>query len=84
MKVLDCTIRDGESFPDLRIKTLGKRNSFAVLNLPQPFQAYAEEYQIFLHRFQNTTMGRGHWNTEGHQLVNQMIAQNICRELRSP
>jgi hypothetical protein len=68
-------------YPDLRIKKLGAREGFSVLNLAQPFQAYAEENQVFLHGFENTTMGEGHWNSEGHQLAGQLIARRICQQL---
>jgi len=68
-------------YPDSRIKILAEREGFSVLNLAQPFQAYAEEHQVFLHGFENTTLGEGHWNVEGHRLGGQMIAQEICSQL---
>lgn len=68
-------------YPDLRIKALGEHEGFSVLNLAQPFQAYVEEHRVFLHGFENTTLGEGHWNTEGHRLAGQMISQTICRQL---
>jgi hypothetical protein len=44
-------------------------------------QAYAEEYQVVLHGFENTTPGEGHWNAEGHRVAGQMIAQHVCETL---
>ncbi len=68
-------------YPDLRIKALGEREDLSVLNLARPLQAYVEEHQVFLHGFENTTVGEGHWNAEGHRLAGQMIAQRICEQL---
>ena len=67
-------------YPERRIKTLGEREGFTVLNLAQPLQAYAEEEQVFLHGFENTSLGGGHWNKEGHRLAGQMIAQKLCQD----
>lgn len=68
-------------YPDLRIKALGDREGFEVLNLAGNLQAYAEEHQVFLHGFENTTLGKGHWNAEGHRIAGQMIAQHLCEIL---
>ena len=68
-------------YPDLRIKALGEREGFEVLNLARNMQAYAEEYQVVLHGFENTTPGEGHWNAEGHRVAGQMIAQHVCETL---
>jgi hypothetical protein len=66
-------------YPDLRIKTLGKREGFSVINLAQKFQLYADQHKIFLHGFQ-PIIGRGHWNTDGHRLAGDMIAQRLCQD----
>ncbi len=67
-------------YPERRIKTLGERESFTVLNLARPLQAYAEKEQVFLHGFENTSLGGGHPNEEGHRLAGQMIAQKLCQD----
>ena len=68
-------------YPDLRIKALEEREGVAVLNLAQPFQIYAERKNVFLHGFENSGFGGGHWNAAGHQLAGQMIASRLCQEL---
>jgi hypothetical protein len=65
-------------YPERRIAALGDREGIAVLNLAQPFCAYAEEHKVFLHGFQN---GGGHWNSEGHSLAGMLIAMKICQDL---
>ena len=65
-------------YPDIRIRTLGEREGFRVLNLAQKFQLYADQHKIFLHGF-SPNMGRGHWNIDGHRLAGETIAQNLCQ-----
>jgi hypothetical protein len=64
-------------YPDLRIKALGDREGFPVLNLAPLLQAYAEQHKVFLHGF-GTNMGSGHWNAEGHRLAGEAIAHKLC------
>jgi hypothetical protein len=64
-------------YPDLRIKTLGAREGFAVLNLAEMFQRYADQHRIFLHGF-GPNIGRGHWNAHAHRLAGETIAQTLC------
>lgn len=68
-------------YPNQRIQALGDREGFPVLTLAPVLRAYAEEHQVFLHGFENTVLGRGHWNEDGHRLAGQMIAQQICEQL---
>lgn len=68
-------------YPDQRIKALGDREGFEVLNLAAPMQAYADEHHAFLAGFKSTKPGIGHWNAEGHRLAGEFIAQKICRML---
>jgi hypothetical protein len=67
-------------YPDLRIKTVGEREGFSVLNLAPKFQLYADQYKIFLHGF-HPTIGRGHWNANGHRLAGETIAHNLCEDI---
>jgi len=69
-------------YPDSRIKALGDREGFMVLNLGQDFQAYAEQHKVFLHG-SGTNLGNGHWNLEGHRLAGEIIARKLCKEVIS-
>jgi len=64
-------------YPDFRIRKLGRRAGFPVLNLAPALQIYADEHHVFLHGFANTKLGTGHWNAEGHRLAGELIAQNL-------
>ena len=68
-------------YPDERIKALGEREDFEVLNLAAPMQAYADEHHVFLAGFKETKLGVGHWNAEGHRLAGELIAEKICEML---
>jgi hypothetical protein len=65
-------------YPDRRIAELGRRNHFEVLNLALVLQSYAESNHVFLHGFQNTPMGFGHWNEAGHEQAGRAIAATLC------
>ena len=69
-------------YPDMRICDLGRRNDFPVFNLAPLFERYADQHQVFLHGFANSTRGTGHWNIEGHHLAGKLIAQNMCANLQ--
>ena len=68
-------------YPDERIQKLGQKNGFTVFNLAKPMQEYADKNQVFLHGFDNTRMGVGHWNKQGHQLAGKLITQKLCQHL---
>ena len=68
-------------YPDQRIKALGGREGFEVLNLAAPMQAYADAHHVFLAGFKSTKLGVGHWNADGHQVAGELIAQKICEML---
>jgi hypothetical protein len=69
-------------YPDSRIKALGERNHIPVFNLAPVLQSYADQTGLFLHGF-NDQLGKGHWNTSGHQMAGELIAQKLCEELTS-
>jgi len=71
-------------YPDERIKALGEREGFEVLNLAPPMQEYADKHHAYLVGFKNTKMGIGHWNPIGHQVAGELIARKICAMLSAP
>lgn len=71
-------------YPDFRIRDLGERKDISVLTLAPLFQSYADQHHVFLHGFENSGIGTGHWNKEGHRLAGELIAQNVCANLPEP
>ena len=68
-------------YPGRRILALGEREGFPVINLAEPMRKIAESRQVYLHGFENTVLGSGHWNKDGHQLAGRLLAERICRLL---
>lgn len=65
-------------YPDRRIQSIGEAAGFPVLSLAPQFQAYAERNNVYLHGFENTKLGIGHWNENGHRLAGEMLAEHLC------
>lgn len=69
---------DDLDYPEQRLKKLGEKIGFPVLNLLYDFQRFADQKKIYLHGFPNTKLGVGHWNEIGHDLAAKLIARRIC------
>ncbi|MGA9997760.1 MAG: SGNH/GDSL hydrolase family protein [Pyrinomonadaceae bacterium] len=67
-------------YPDQRIKALGEREGFPVLNLAQPMQEYADRNKVFLHG-QGSLTGYGHWNQAGNRVAGELIARKLCEDI---
>lgn len=65
------------SYPDRRIKALGERENFPVLNLAPILSAYAVEHKVYLHGF-DKNLGMGHWNEEGHRQAGDAMSTWVC------
>jgi hypothetical protein len=61
-------------YPDYRIKALGEREGIEILTLAPTLQEYADRNKTFLHGAD----GFGHWNTLGHRLVGDLVAERLC------
>ncbi len=64
-------------YPDRRVADHCNRNGIPSLALAPVFQAHAEEKNAFLHGFENTRWGYGHWNVQGHLLAGTTIAEAV-------
>ena len=67
-------------YPDLRLKALGDRAGFPVINLAPELQAYAQQNKVFLHGF-GQDIGNGHWNEAGHHAAGELLARKLCDAL---
>jgi lysophospholipase L1-like esterase len=67
-------------YPDRRLAEFGEKHGIRVLPLAPRMQRIAEERGVYLHGFENSGMGRGHWNAEGHRLAAELIAERLCNE----
>ncbi|MGE0787802.1 MAG: SGNH/GDSL hydrolase family protein [Sandaracinaceae bacterium] len=69
------------SYPDRRIAEAGARDGYPVLSLVTPLGTYALEHRAYLHGFENTEWGAGHWNAEGHRVAGERIGRWLCARL---
>jgi lysophospholipase L1-like esterase len=67
-------------YPDRRLAEFGRKHGIRVLPLAPQMQLIAEQRRAYLHGFENSGMGRGHWNAEGHRIAAELIAQRLCNE----
>lgn len=68
-------------YPGTRLKALGDRDGFPVLDVAPITQAYAQQHHAYLHGFANTHLGEGHWNKQGHRVAGEAIAHWMCDQL---
>ena len=75
---------DDPFYADHRLRAAGDRFGFPVITLAPRMLEHAEREQVYLHGFQNTVMGIGHWNVDGHALVAELAARDLCEILDRP
>lgn len=77
-KLLDI---DDVVYPDRRIEQHCRENGIPMFSLVPGMQDYARQHDEFLHGFENTTLGQGHWNAAGHRVAGELIGSWLQREL---
>jgi hypothetical protein len=68
-------------YPERRLAALGRREGFPVLLLAPEMARQATRTRTYLHGFPNTPPGEGHWNSEGHRVAGNLLADWLCREV---
>jgi hypothetical protein len=80
-KLLEMTGTDTLFYPGDRIKAIGQREGFSVLDLAPSFQHFADKHNVYLHasvKENDRVTPFGHWNVPGHQLAAQLIVEELC------
>lgn len=73
------TKRIGDLFyPDRRLQQITAALNVRSIVLAPRLQQIAEREKLFLHGFENTGMGTGHWNKNGHRFAAELIAADLC------
>ena len=67
-------------YPDRRIADLGEQHGFAVITPGERMQEIAEARKIYFHGFENTVLGKGHLNSEGHRVLSNILAEGLCKD----
>jgi hypothetical protein len=65
-------------YPDRRITEMGARSGFEVFPLTKELQEIAERRGVYMHGFENTRLGFGHLNEQGHRFVAEVLANKLC------
>jgi hypothetical protein len=68
-------------YPERRLSALGARAGFEVITLAEPLleRVQAAPEPLWLHGFENTRLGKGHWNENGHRMAGEVLAQELTR-----
>lgn len=74
----DAAGATGPFRPEDRLRELGERAGFPVLALAPELVGEVDARGLYLHGFENTTPGVGHWNSLGHRLAGERIARWIA------
>lgn len=67
-------------YPDKRIAAFARRDGIRALPLAPEMQPLAERDKAYYHGFPEGTLGRGHWNADGHRTAAELIAARLCGE----
>lgn len=68
------------TYADRRVAEFAKQLGCKAITLVDRMAAHAEQHQVYLHGFENTQLGEGHWNVEGHRLAGEILAAELCRD----
>jgi hypothetical protein len=67
-------------YPDRRLAKFCREEGIPILLLAPAFQEFATKHKVFFHGSGNS-LGRGHWNQNGHRLAGKMLAEWLCDQL---
>jgi hypothetical protein len=70
-------------YPNQRIKSLGDRLNITTLDTVPRLREYAEKNKTCVQGFPNALPCEGHWNSQGHEQVGQLIAEHLCDKFKA-
>ena len=69
-------------YPDWRIADFAELSSINRLILALILYEKAKHDGTYFHGFENSRLGSGHWNENGHAIAGEQIAERICSDTR--
>ncbi len=69
---------DDLSYPDRRLAEFAAAAGIEFVALAPALRQRAEEETLFLHGFENSVLGVGHWNESGHRAGGEILAAHLC------
>lgn len=70
-------------YANQRIKSLGDRLNITTLDTVPRLREYAEKNKTCVQGFPNALACEGHWNSQGHEQVGQLIAEHLCDKFKA-
>ena len=70
-------------YPNQRIKSLGDSLNITTLDTVPRLREYAEKNKTCVHGFPNALPCEGHWNSQGHEQVSQLMAEHLCDKFKA-
>ena len=67
------------SWPDEHLSELARIGRFPCWQLTPRMREIAQKNGLFFHGFDNTALGSGHWNEDGHRVAGELLAHDICQ-----
>jgi len=64
-------------YAENRLSELGQRLGFRVVTMADSVKEKIREQNLFLHGFEETGLGIGHWNEAGHRHASQLLLESI-------
>jgi lysophospholipase L1-like esterase len=65
-------------YPDQRVAGAAQKSGLLAVPLAPEMQRLAEKSGAYFHGFDQASLGRGHWNAEGHRAAARIIARRLC------
>lgn len=68
-------------YPDDRLARFAAKENIPAIALTPELRKMADTEKIYLHGFENSVPGRGHWNARGHRAAGDVIARKLCASI---
>ena len=69
-------------YPERRMAALGAAHGFTVIRLAEAMRRYCQDHKEYVHGFDNTRPGTGHWNETGHYVAGELAAGQLAGSRR--
>jgi hypothetical protein len=73
---------DSLFYAEQRLRDFANRTGIRITTLAERMQSMAQRDQVWFHGFPNSAKGVGHWNESGHRTGAELMAPDICSDLR--
>ncbi len=68
---------------DKTFSEFAQQQNISTVNLSQELKPYSEDTDHYLYGFENSRLGFGHFSEYGHERIAQVLAERLCKRLKS-